>query len=386
MGWLEQIGINAATSIYGGQPRNTGALGTIAAAVAPKPRASSRNAGQPGSEMDALMRRLMASMGGGYGAPSMQSLQSEARRMASLEFDPQIAAINRAMGQARSNASYSKAAVGKLFQGLASSYEGDKKATKKLFKESKEQEKARLADYTKETKENYQESMDYLADTYKKLGIEAAAGESTTGRLAEDEAFNIQEANKDSAIEQSALGTEQTGEMNYWQKGIGTAKMEGTQRQADIQTMLQQFLQENQAKAEQLKAAKEQAYQSALYQLQDQVQKQAAQQSNDTWSKLMQLGRFQMEVGRYNQSQSKQKPFGKGLSGANNYLYQQFVNSQYGPGEAERYSGILQGLVLNMPPGTSPEQAANAAANEARRRGISATVLSRAMLAYWGRL
>jgi hypothetical protein len=370
---------------------NTGfgsAVGNILGRVAQPTYSRSKNIGAPGSEMDELMKRLLMSMGGGGSIPSMSSLEMQARSAVNAQFDPQIAALNRAMRRAQTNASYSKTAVGKLFQGLASSYGADKKDTKKLFREAREGEKARLADYTEETKENYQDSMDSLTEEYKRLGIEAAAGESTIGRLAEDQASNIQAANKESSIETSALGQEETGEMNYWQKGIGTAKLEGTQRQSDIQQMLQEFMQTKGEEIESLKAQREASYKQALAQLQQQVQAQAAEQSNKTWSQLMQLGRFQMDVGRYNKSMAadSSKGFGKGLTGANNYLHKQFVNSQYGPQEGERYSGILQGMILKMPPGITPEQAANYAAEEARRRGISATVMSRAMLAYYGRL
>lgn len=350
-----------------------------------QPKATSKNVGGAGSSMDQLMKQLMASMGGGYSAPSMSSLSASARQSVDLQFDPQIAAINRAMQRAKTNAAYSQQAVGKLFQGLAASYKGDIKDTKKIFSGAKEQEKARLADYTEQTKSNYQDSMDSLTDSFKKLGIEAAAGESTTGALAKDEASNLQRGTTESAAEQQALGTQETGDLSYWQKGAGTAKLEGTQRQSDIAQALNQYLQDQGASLEQLKASREVAYQQTLAKLQAQVQQQAAQQSNETWSRLMQLGKFQMEVGRYNQSMNKQKAYGKGLTGASNYLYDQFVNSQWGAGEGQRYSGILQGIILGLPPGISPEQAASAAANEARRRGLSATVMSRAMLAYFGR-
>lgn len=366
-----------------------GALGAAAAQIGlayAKPRQTSRNVGGQGSDMDALMRRLMSSMGGSA-LPSQSQIESQARSTVDLQFDPQIAAIKRAMNQAKSNEAYSKVAVGKLFEGLAQSYGTDKKNTKAMFKQAKEQEKARLQDYTNETKANYQDSMNSLAESYKRLGIEAAAGDSTTGQLAKDQAFNVQQATDQSNIEQGALNQEQTGELNYWEKGMGTARMEGTQRQADLDMMLQQYLQENTGKLEDLKAQREAAYQSAITQLQQQVQQQAAAQANDTWNKLLQLGRFQMDVGNYNQKlQNQSANYGKGLSGASKYLYDQFVNSQWGPGEADRYSSLLQGIILQLPSGITPEQAASIAAQEANRRGVSASVMSRAMLAYYGRL
>lgn len=350
-------------------------------------RAASAGVGGPGSAMDDLMRRLMASMAGGGGgyAPSQGSLEQEARNEAAMQFDPQIAALRRAMNAAKTNAAYSKTAIGKLFKGLAESYGENTKESKKMFKEAKESEKARLKDYSNTVKDNYADSMHALAETYKKLGIEAAAGDSTTGALAKDEAFRLQQGAQESATEQKALNQESVGDLQYWNSGSGTAKMEGTQRQADLQQTLNAFLTEKQGQLADLQAQQKIAYQVALQKLQQQVAQQAADQSNKAWSQLMQLGNFQMSVGRYNAEMNKPQAIGKGLTGANNYLYQQFVNSQWGPSEAERYSGILQGLVLQLPSGISPEEAAQFAANEANRRGISPSVMARAMLAYYGR-
>lgn len=344
---------------------------------------TSSNVGKQGSSLDELFKQLLSSAAGGYSLPSQQSLEMQARTEADMAYNPQIAALRRAMSQAKSNAGYSKAAVGKLFQGLASSYEEDKKATKALFKSSKENEKALYKEYSDNVKDNYKESMDSLAETYKKLGIEAAAGESTTGKLAQEEAFNLQQEATKSTAEQRALSQEQTGEMKYWQEGIGTAKMEGTQRQSDIDMALNALLNEKSGQIADLEAQRQLAYQNMIAKLQASVAEQAAKQSQQTWSNLMELARFQQSQQR---SASSSAGFGKGLTGANKYLYEQFVNSQWGPSEAERYSGILQGIILNLPPGMSAEQAAQYAAQEARRRGISETVMARAMLAYQGRL
>lgn len=352
----------------------------------PKPQAAAP--GAQGSPLDDLFKQLMASMlsGNSYKPPSQSNLQSQAAAAVDAKYGPQAAALRRAMGQARSNAAYSNQAIGKLFSGLAGSYKADKKDTKKLFKESKEAENARLKQYTDNVKDNYKASMQSLNESFAQLGIQAAAGDSTTGALAKDEAFNLQAAAKDSDIEQQALNQESRGEQIYWQKGMGTAKMEGTQRQADLEQTLNAFLMDSQGKLADLEAQRKIEYEGALAKLQQEVAKQASDQSNKTWSQLLQAGNFQMSLGRYNKDMAKTSSIGKGLTGANQYLTQQFQNSQWGPSEAERYSGILQGIILNIPTGTSPEEAANYAAEEANRRGISPSVLSRAMLAYYGRL
>lgn len=120
----------------------------------PKPQAAAP--GAQGSPLDDLFKQLMASMlsGNSYKPPSQSNLQSQAAAAVDAKYGPQAAALRRAMGQARSNAAYSNQAIGKLFSGLAGSYKADKKDTKKLFKESKEAENARLKQYTDNVKDN----------------------------------------------------------------------------------------------------------------------------------------------------------------------------------------------------------------------------------------
>jgi len=357
------------------------------ALAATKPRPTSTNVGGAGSALNNLMQQLLASMGGGGSLPSEASLEQQARNTVNLQYNSQISALQRSLGLARSNAATSNQAIGKLYQGLAQSYEGDKKDTKKLFSDAQAQEKALLSDYTNTVKSNYQDSMNSLTESFKKLGIEQAAGASTTGALTKQEAQDLQRQTQESQGNKTVLSKQELADMRYWETGKGTAQMEGTQRQSDITAALNQLTNQTQGQIQDLIAQREIAYQSALSQLQAKVQEQAAAQSNQTWSRLMQLGNFEMAVGKYNQSMNQQSTqgFGKGLTGATNYLYQQFVNSQWGAGEGQRYDSILQGLVLQLPAGTTAEQAAKLAADEANRRGMSPSVMARAMLAYYGK-
>lgn len=346
---------------------------------------SSPQQGGGSSSLEQLMQKLLASMNAGqYKPPSDQDLSSQAWNTVAGQYDPQIAALQNAEAIARSNAANSKVAIGKIYQGLAGSYKQDLGETKKQFKDAKKGEQANLKQYTDQIKGDYGASMKELADQYKKLGIQAAGGDSTLGALATDQAFNTQQADQTSNIAQQAYGQQQLGDQQYWVQGMGTAQLTGANKQADLASQLQQYLQEQGGQIQSLEGQKQSAYNAALLQLKQQVADQASKQQNDTWSKLLQLGQFQMDVGKYNQSMNTQSSaIGKGLSGATQYIAQ--ATAERG-GSPTAYANAIQTLVLKIQPGMTPEQAAQAAASQAQQQGLDPTIMANAMLAYFGRV
>src|SRR5258707_1981604 len=276
--------------------------------------------GAPGSALDVLWQQLMQrEAASSYQPPTIAQLRQQAMSSAGGTYDPQIAALRNASSQAAANEKYGSMAIGKLYEGLSNSYNADLGNTKSQFKAARASEKARLADNTNQIKGNYTGAMKELADAYASLGIQQAAGDSTVGALAKDQAFNTNQADTVSNAEQQALGTQQQGMNNYWTTGKGTAKLQGVNSQQDLIMQLQKFQQTQGASIAALEAQKSSAYQSALSQLQQQVQTQAAQQSNDQFQHLLDLGRFKMDIGNYNLAQSKAanstQNIGNGLSG-----------------------------------------------------------------------
>src|SRR5712664_2449354 len=350
--------------------------------------------GAPGSPLELLFQQLMQKEAmSNYQPPTIAQLRQQAMTSAGGTYDPQIAALRNASNQAAANEKYGSLAIGKLYAGLSSAYGGDLKNTKAQFTAAKANEKARLADNTNQIKGNYSSAMQELAKTYADLGIQQAANDSTVGALAKDQAFNTNQADTVSNAEQQALGTQQQGMNNYWTTGMGTAKLQGVNSQQDLLMQLQKFQQTQGASIAQLEGQKASAYQSALAQLQQQVQQQAAQQQNDQFTHLMDLGRFKMEIGNYNLSQAKAanttQNIGNGLSGVANYL------SQAAPSNGNQYMSLIQGMILSQGEVSSTDPTTGQTINvpyqkviadiaaQAKRQGLDPNIAGQAAYAYF---
>lgn len=353
---------------------------------------------RPEENMDVLFGQL-ADMLAQNRAPVMSpaDMQRQASIQAAMQFDPQMQAIRQLMRQTTRQARTSQEKVGGIYEGLARSYRGDIKETKKEFKKAKEIEKARVQNLTEELKKNYTGIMNEYSEQLQRLGIEAAGGE-TIGDLTEDLAHTTKLEQERGQREQRALGQEQRADVQFYRAGRGVARMEGAERQSDIEDELREFLRGKRGELGIIKSQKQLAYQSALAQLQNQMSQQAQEYQDDLWSKLIQLGKFRMQIGKY--QQPKQRKIDRaedGLSAASEVLTDYFTQgkaARFGPQEAQRYMGFVQQVLLEIgrmesDPVTgsrvSPEQAASIAHKVARRNNINPTVLSNAVLAYFGR-
>jgi len=337
----------------------------------------------PGSANDQALAKLQqlreALLSQSQGMSSGDML-SQASMSAGLQYDPQIAQIQALMNNAKKTTKEQQGVVKSTYEDLANSYKGDVKHAKKIAADAHHQETAQLQDLKNGLKNDYADSMSMLRDKMSQLGIESAAPDVLPD-LAGDLTNYTSRADKESADYQRAISQREAGDTSYFTKGAPIARMAGAEGSAKLSEALQQYLFQQQGQMGQLQAQRQLAIQSAMGQMQ---QDQAGIQS-DVWSRLK-------DISKQEQSLLKPKTFGSGLSGASNYLTEQFTNNpydrQFGVGEASRYLGILQSLIGNMGGEQfrlSPEQMVNRAAQYAKKAGISERILTRAMLTYLGK-
>lgn len=340
------------------------------------------DANKPTADQEALQRlqqlrsallQQSASLG------NMGQMSSQASISANLQYDPQIAQIQSLMAQAKKTTRGQQRLVTSTYNDLAKMSKVDVADAKKEAAAASEGEKARLADLKTNIKSDYMTSMNSLRDELQQLGIQAAGGDAM-GDLSGDMALYQRLGSQESAAEQQAINTREQGDISYFSKQAPIARMAGAEQVGQLSQALQQYLFQQQGQLGQLQAQKQLAYQSAMNQLQGQV----SSQQNDIWNKLQQLSRQEKSL-------TTPKKFGQGLTGASDYLTQQFssgYDSQFGLGEAKRYLGVLQGLITSagsQPYRLTPEQLVNQAAVYARQHGISERILTRAMLTYLGK-
>lgn len=343
--------------------------------LGPKPKTPQQ---QMNDKLAAL--RALAAQSGNIGMPSAGSMSTQAANAAALTYDPQIAALKRAMGLAKDTTATQQKLAKSTYSDLAGTYKADVNTAKKDAQYFRELEKARAQDYKSEIKNNYTDSMHNITSQLEQLGIQSAGGE-VLGDLQHDMATYQSLGAQDTATQQGAINERAAGDTQYYRKGATVANLAGAEQVSQLGTTLQRYLLEQQGKMGQLEAQKQLAYQSSLTSIQNSAAKAYNSAQNDSWNKLLQISKLE-------QSNNATKKFGNGLTGASNYLAEQFTNSQWGPNEGKRYLGILQGLINQI--GSrgqqlTPEQMMYESVQAANRQGISPSVLQRAMAAYLGK-
>lgn len=231
------------------------------------------------------------------------SLAAQARAAASAQYDPLISAIKGQMGAAKGRASRNSRSLGQMFTGLSSSLQGDVPEIQQMYATDKQEAQQSFDQLQQSIQGNYAKSAADQEEMLKRLNIEAAAPESMAQQQVDKDYFT-QLAARDASVEQTALGTEERGAVNYTQQGSQIAKAEGTQRQADLMGQLSDLLTQYESQIGGYKAAKEQAYTSGLAELQNQMSESAVSRSQrdfDNYMNMVQLGRGlkkdQTEVG-----------------------------------------------------------------------------------------
>lgn len=343
-----------------------------------------------GPDIMSIFQRLFDAQAGQLGQQTPYSdLLKTSQQTAGATFDPQIAAMQALISTAKTTGKKSRADVKDIYKDLADSYSKDISNTKSNFNYNRENETARLQDYQNNLRNNYGASMDSLTDTFKQLGIEAAAPD-VMPELAQDQGDFSNMAARDSAEEQKALNQMESGELAYYTKGPNLANQESANVQSELVKQLQAFLLQQNSGLQQLQAQKTLAQQSALGEL----QKQQSGIQDDAWKRLLDSGRFMMDYqktqAQLNKPAAGAKPqtFAKGLKGAS-----QIMTDLLGKGAGKVYNAF-QDMLLSpeFRPATGqldPNQAAYIAVEKGRKLGLSQaelTALMQGVFAYYGKL
>lgn len=179
-----------------------------------------------------------------YSGPSNEDLQARANTMASAQFDPQIEAIRRAMGETQTRAGASDVKLEQLYGALAGAYEQDvpkveatyQNALNETAAQQQALQQALSADYGARTT-----AIDQLAAS---LGQEEAAAAGNE-QIRNDQAFIQNLQNQMAASQQNALNQMQAVNTTYTQQGANLARSEGTNRRSDLASELESYLRES---------------------------------------------------------------------------------------------------------------------------------------------
>lgn len=320
----------------------------------------------------------------------------QAMAAASQQYDPQIEELKRQIGITQGNAHESQDKLGQMYGSLQKADLADIPVIDQMFNKSGQDLNAQYKQLGDQVTGQYADAQKQQMDLMNQLNIQAAAPDALKQQQ-NDEAFFQSQQGQSKQDTTDAMKLLQTGADNFSRQGSEIAGLEGSNRQADVMSQLQDYMTQAQGRVGDLENAKQNAYTTSLGQLSG----QQSQQGQNQFNNLLQLAKFQYEMQHENQQQQQQQQQGQYKSGplaAANFL------GQNDPGEASQLNSYLL-QVLQGQPFTSgqvpnpmdptrgqqltPEMAAQLAMQQAAQEGMSPESqqqLYLAMLAYYGRM
>lgn len=331
---------------------------------------------------------------GGQNPIDMSSLEAQARNAASAQFDPQIAAIQRAMSSAQDRANTNKTELGNMFNALSTSLKGDVPVLNQTFAQGNQDISNQFKQLQNQISQQYADVNTQEQQLMQRLNLQAASPDVLAQQNSDQALVQSQQAqSKQDTLD--ALKLLQTGAVNFSNQGADIANIEGTQRQSDLMTELEQYLQGASGQISDLQGAKQNSYLSTLADLTNQSQQGQNQQNQQLFDRLLEIAKLQQSMQQQQPTtQAKQGPLAasqflsenspENASALNSFLLQvlqepQFTTGQMGP------SGFLGGDSTKL----TPEAAAQIAQQQAASQGMSPEAQQQiylAMLAYYGRL
>lgn len=248
----------------------------------------SRNVEPPGSDLNDILARLEELQNPDRYMTDSADLSRQAMAAASAQYDPIIASLRQQAEGDTQRANINKVELGQMFNSLSGSLQGDIPAIQKQYAGDKATSKQQFADLQGQIKQQYATSQTEQEDMMKRLGIQAAASE-TLPEQQRDRDYFTNLAGKEGQTQQSALGEEETGSVDYTRQGSQIARTEGVQRQADVMTQLQDLLHQYESQIGANQAAKQNAYTAGLGQLQSQMMNDASDRADRESSNFLQM-------------------------------------------------------------------------------------------------
>lgn len=327
---------------------------------------------------------------------NMGDLDAQAQAQVSAQYDPLIAALRNQMGAAQGRAGRNKEQLGQMYTALSSSLQGDVPELQQMYADTKQQSQGNYDNLQKDIQGQYANSQSEQEAMWKRLNIEAAAPELSQRQMT-DRDFFMNRAKADAQTQQSAIGQEERGAVNYTQQGSQIARSEGVNRQADLMSQLEELLQTYEGQIGAHEAAKQSAFYATRGDLQSQMQDRAGKQAQQDFHNYLDsigMGRQlrndelgQIAKGQTNSVKSAADIPGRamtlGLPESSAMNIQDAVAEALGSNET-----ILSGMDPASGMALTPEAKANQMVEQARQRGLSQQELNALRiiaLEYFGR-
>lgn len=214
------------------------------------------------------------------------NIAKQARAAADAQYNPLIAGLRIQKSQSEARGQRNKEELGRMFSSLGTSLEADIPGMQQQFQQTKDATAKEYQNLQSNITGQYAQTQADQEALLKRLGIEAAGAE-TLPQQQRDKDFFVNTAATQGQTMQSAIGQEERGATEWTRKGGQQARIEGTQRQADLMNAIMEMAQTYDSQIGSNEAARESAYQSNLGQLNTQAQSQATDSAQNAFNNYL---------------------------------------------------------------------------------------------------
>lgn len=257
----------------------------------PKPGAEGNN----GDDLDALFAELMTAINSGGSSIDYESALAESEKAIRQAYAADIAAIRAGNKGARRDTAKNRAALEQMYGGLAKQYRRESGRAVKHGEQAANRINKNAEGSSKFLTGQAKDLLGEQAALAEGLGIEAAIPAAQEGLMKEtlgQQKDIIREGSQDANRQRGFAGNNQ----RFLQRGGVNARLEGSNRSADLLADLQDYLQQGRSQIAGLRGDMNREIASNSSNLMGQVAELQASADSEMWDRLMQMAGLKMDI------------------------------------------------------------------------------------------
>lgn len=251
-----------------------------------------------------------------YTGMSPEFMQGRANSIVDAQYNPQIDLIRGQISQAQTRADRNKGELGNMYAALSQAYEADVPRIQQMYDNAAAESAAQQQQLQAALAANYDSQANTVNREASALGQQAAAAEALAP-MGEDEKFLTTLAGQIASQDQATLNQLEQNNVAYTQQGARLAGLEGNNRQADLMTQLEDYVNQQNSGIQTLENARGSDFAKLMFEMQMTDQERLAQESQNAqafnaqqqsqnWQQLMDIAGIRMKMAEA-QSQGQQQ-------------------------------------------------------------------------------
>lgn len=306
-----------------------------AQAASQKHQAEAANAAAFGGGNDQyqnLQNQLFSAINGVQAQTTpLAQLQQMANQQVGAQFDPQIQGLISTMKSKQKRGLSSEKTARDMYGAMSKDFLAQLPELTNQFKQEDQATNARYDQAQSQMQGEYSKQAADQNAVLKKLGVQAASQDASQQAM-DDQAYFQNQSNLDQQNALTAQDQQQNTALNYQRDLSSNSRMAGENTAQDIATQLEDYLTQAQGQLTGLRGQKSSAIAALVNQMQSQDQQNAEKVKQQNIDNLMSMFNFQLSAQKAGDSAANKASASQGglfkgtsgLSGASNYLAQQY--------------------------------------------------------------